>query len=52
LDELGKLDRSSYLLRYGTVMQMRRFVVPETSKREHWNKFTGEVQAFGDLIRE
>jgi TnpA family transposase len=52
LDELGKLDRSSYLLRYGTDMQMRRFVVPETSKREHWNKFTGEVQAFGDLIRE
>jgi TnpA family transposase len=52
LEELGKLDRSSYLLRYGTDMQMRRFVVPETSKREHWNKFTGEVQAFGDLIRE
>lgn len=52
LDELGKLDRSSYLLRYGRDMEMRRFVAPETCKREHWNKFTGEVQAFGDLIRE
>ena len=52
LEELGKLDRSSYLLRYGRDMEMRRFVAPETCKREHWNKFTGEVQAFGDLIRE
>ncbi|MGD0886535.1 MAG: Tn3 family transposase [Thermodesulfovibrionales bacterium] len=52
LDELGKLDRSLYLIRYGRVMEMRRFVVPHTSRREHWNKFTGEVQAFGDLIRE
>ena len=31
---------------------MRRFVAPHTSRREHWNKFTGEVLAFGDLIRE
>lgn len=52
LEELGKLDRSSYLLRYGKDMELRRFVGPETCKREHWNKFTGEVQAFGDLIRE
>ncbi len=52
LEELGKLDRSLYLLRYGRDMDLRRFVVPHTSRREHWNKFTGEVQAFGDLIRE
>jgi TnpA family transposase len=52
LEELGKLNRSSYLVRYGRDMEMRRFVVPQTSRREHWNKFTGEVQAFGDLIRE
>ncbi len=52
LEELGKIDRSSYLLRYGRDMEMRRFVVPQTSRREHWNKFTGEVQAFGDLIQE
>lgn len=52
LEELGKLSRSAYLVRYGQDMEMRRFVVPQTSRREHWNKFTGEVQAFGDLIRE
>jgi len=52
LEELGKLNRSAYLVRYGQDMEMRRFVVPQTSRREHWNKFTGEVQAFGDLIRE
>ena len=52
LDELGKLDRSTYLVRYGRDMDMRRFVVPHTSRREHWNKFTGEALAFGDLIRE
>jgi TnpA family transposase len=52
LDELGKLDRSLYLVRFGRDMEIRRFVVPHTSRREHWNKFTGEVQAFGDLIRE
>ena len=52
LDELGKLNRSLYLLRYGRDMEMRRFVAPHTSRREHWNKFTGEVLAFGDLIRE
>jgi TnpA family transposase len=52
LDELGKLERSLYLLRYGRDMELRRFVVPYTSRREHWNKFTREVQAFGDMIRE
>lgn len=52
LEELGKLQRSLYLLCYGQDMAMRRFVVPQTSRREHWNKFTGEVQAFGDMIRE
>ena len=52
LEELGKLERSLYLLRYGKDLDLRRFVVPYTSRREHWNKFTGEVQAFGDLIRE
>lgn len=52
LEELGKLKRSLYLLRYGRDMELRRFVVPHASRREHWNKFTGEVQVFGDLIRE
>jgi len=52
LEELGKLERSSYLLRYGMDMNLRRFVVPYTARREHWNKFAREVQAFGDLIRE
>jgi hypothetical protein len=51
-EELGKLQRSLYLLRYGMDMDVRRFVVPYTSRREHWNKFTREVLAFGDLVRE
>ena len=50
--ELGKLERSLYLLRYGMDMNLRRFVVPYTSRREHWNKFAREVLAFGDLVRE
>ncbi len=52
LEELGKLDRSLYLLRYGKDLELRRFVIQHTSYREHWNKFTRNVQAFGDLIRE
>lgn len=52
LEELGKLERSLYLLRYGTDLELRRFVIQHTSYREHWNKFTRNVQAFGDLIRE
>jgi TnpA family transposase len=50
--ELGKLERSLYLLRYGTDMDLRGFVAPLTARREHWNKFSREVQAFGDLVRE
>ena len=52
LEELGKIERSLYLLRYGTDPELRRFVVRHTSHREHWNKFTRNVQAFGDLIQE
>jgi TnpA family transposase len=51
-EELGKLDRSNYLLRYGMDMELRRFVIAHTAKREHWNGFTRDVLAFGDLIRE
>jgi TnpA family transposase len=39
-------------LSYGTDPELRRFVVRHTSHREHWNKFTRNVQAFGDLIQE
>ena len=52
LVELGKLEQSSYALQYGMNMDLRRFVVSFTSRREHWNKFARKVQAFGDLIRE
>ena len=52
LEELGKIERSLYLLSYGTDLELRRFVVQHTSHREHWNKFTRNVQAFGDLIQE
>ena len=52
LEELGKIERSLYLLSYGTDPELRRFVVRHTSHREHWNKFTRNVQAFGDLIQE
>lgn len=50
--ELGKLERSLYALRYGMEMDLRRFVVPHTARREHWNKLARGVQAFGDLLRE
>ncbi|MFH1842747.1 MAG: Tn3 family transposase [bacterium] len=50
--ELGKLARSAYVLDYGMDPGLRRFVVPYTARREHWNKFTREVQTFGDVIRE
>lgn len=50
--ELGKLQRSLYLLDYGMDMDLRRFVVPQTARREHWNRFTRDVLAFGDLVRE
>jgi TnpA family transposase len=50
--ELGKLERSIYLLDYGMDMDLRRFVVPHTARREHWNRFTRDVLAFGDRIRE
>ena len=52
LEELGKIERSLYLLKYGTDLDLRRFVVRHTSHREHWNAFTRNVQAFGDLIQE
>jgi len=52
LEELGKIERSLYLLNYGTDLDLRRFVIRQTSHREHWNKFTRNVLAFGDLIQE
>ena len=33
-------------------MELRRFVVPHTARREHWNGFTRDVLASGDLVRE
>lgn len=51
-EELGKLERSNYLLRYGMDIGLRRFVVAHTSRREHWNGFTRQVLAFGDVVRE
>lgn len=50
--ELGKLQRSIYLLDYGMDMDLRRFFVPQTARREQWNRFTRDVLAFGDLVRE
>jgi hypothetical protein len=51
-EELGKLDRSNYLLRYGLDLTLRRFVQAHTARREHYNGFTRQVRAFGDLVRE
>jgi len=48
--ELGKAQQSIYALRYGMDLDLRRYVIPYTSRREHWNKFTREVRAFGDTI--
>jgi TnpA family transposase len=51
-EELGKLERSDYLLRYGHDLSLRRFVQSHTVRREHYNGFTRQVRAFGDLVRE
>ena len=50
--ELGKALQSCYALRYGMEMDLRRYVIPYTARREHWNKFTREVRAFGETLRE
>jgi len=50
--ELGKLKRSLYLLSYGMDPDLRQFVIPYAARREHWNKFSREVLAFGDRIRD
>ena len=52
LVELGKLEQSSYALQYGMNMDLRHFVGPFASRREHWNEFARKVQALEDLIRE
>jgi len=51
--EIGKIERTRFLLRYGMDMGTRQFTQKYTSRREHWNKFAREVfHAFGGMVRE
>jgi TnpA family transposase len=53
ISELGKANRSQYLLRYGMDMDMRRIVMKYTSRRETWNQFSRNIfHGFGGLVRE
>jgi TnpA family transposase len=52
-DELGKLFRTLYMLRFGTDMALRHIVMRYTARRETWNQFGRNVfHGFGGLLRE
>ncbi len=51
--ELGKLNRTDYMVRYGIDMDLRRFVIRHTARRETWNQFGRSVyNGEGGVIRE
>jgi TnpA family transposase len=51
--ELGKLYRTGYMVRYGMDMNLRRFVIRHTARRETWNQFGRNVyNSRGGLVRE
>jgi len=51
--ELGKLYFSNHALRYGMEPVMRRLITKNGSRREHWNRFQGDVfHAFGGVVRQ
>lgn len=53
ISELGKANRSLYLLRYGMDMNLRKTVMKHTSRRETWNQFARSIfHGFGGLVRE
>lgn len=51
--ELGKAERSLYLLRYGLDPELRRLVTKYTARREHWNDFARDIfQALSSIVKE
>jgi TnpA family transposase len=51
--ELGKANRSIYLVWYGMDMALRRIVIRCTSQRESWNQFARDAfYGYGGLVRE
>jgi TnpA family transposase len=52
-NELGKILRSSYMIRFGLEMPLRNTVQRHTARREHWNQFGRNIfHGFGGLLRE
>lgn len=52
-NELGKILRTSYMIRYGLEMPLRYTVQRHTARREHWNQFGRNIfHGFGGLLRE
>jgi Tn3 transposase DDE domain/Domain of unknown function (DUF4158) len=52
-NELGKILRSSYMIRFGLEMPLRYTVQRHTARREHWNQFGRNIfHGFGGLLRE
>jgi TnpA family transposase len=51
--ELGKLNRTGYMVRFGTNMNLRRFVMRHTARRETWNQFGRSLyNSRGGMVRE
>lgn len=52
-NELGKLIRTIYVLRYGMDMSLRRTVIHYTARRETWNSFGRNVfHGFGGTVKQ
>ena len=52
-NELGKLIRTIYMLRYGMDMSLRRTVIHYTARRETWNSFGRNVfHGFGGTVKQ
>lgn len=52
-NELGKIIRTSYMIRYGMEMPLRYTVQRHTARRENWNQFARNIfHGFGGLLRE
>lgn len=51
--ELGKAERSRYLLRFGMTLETKQVVTKHTSRRETWNSFGRNVfSAYGGILKE
>jgi TnpA family transposase len=50
--ELGRVNRTEFLLNYIAIMELRRFIDTATNKSESWNKFIQWVSFGGHEIRQ